>query len=100
MGPNGPRGPPTPMGGLAAPQTPPYWCGGTPRSGRSHVFCLLCLNNYSKTFQKSRIFKLLLEGTQVANPLGGAPPRPLGPPQGPPGVLEIWKKLLQFPKNI
>ena len=72
--------------------------GGPPSIDRSRFFGSLCLNNYSKIFQKRRIFKLLLEGTQVGNPLGGAPPRPLGPPQGPPGVLEIWKKLQIFPK--
>ena len=34
-----------------------------------------------------------MEGPQVEPPLGGAPPRPLRSPQGPPGVLEVWKKL-------
>ena len=82
------------------PKTPPRWPGGPPRSYRSRFFCLFCLNNYSKVFQKRRIFKLLLEGLQVGHPLGGAPPRPLGPPQWPPNVLEIWKKLQKFPKII
>ena len=41
-----------------------------------------------------------MEGPQVEPPLGGAPPRPLGPPQWPPGVPEIWKKLQKFPKII
>ena len=71
-----------------------------PSSDRSRFFCLSCLNNYSKIFQKRRIFKLLLEGPQVEHPLGGAPLRPLGPPQWPPGVPEIWKKLQKFPKII
>ena len=87
-------------GGVSGGCDAPQWCGGTPGSVRSNFFCLLCLNNYSKIFQKRRTFKLLLEGTQVGNPLGGAPLRPLGPPQGPPGVLEIWKKLQVFPKII
>ena len=36
----------------------------------------------------------------MGHPHGGAPPRPLGPPQWPPNVLEIWKKLQKFPKII
>ena len=63
-------------------------------------FSLLCLNNYSKVFQKRRIFKLLLGGTRLGYPLGGAPLRPLAPPQGSPGVTEFWKKLHKFSKLI
>ena len=33
-------------------------------------------------------------------PVGGAPPGPLEPPPGAPGVLEVWKKLQKFPTNI
>ena len=83
--------------GLATPQNiPPKWPGGTPRSGWSRFFCLLCLINYSKTFQKRRMSKLLPEGTSVGYPVGGAPPEPLEPPQGSPGVLEVWKKMQKF----
>ena len=62
-------------------------------------FYLLCLDNYSKTFQKRRIFEIVLEGAHVGVPPWGGPPRPLGPPQGPLSVIEFWKKLQQF-KNI
>ena len=96
-GPLGPPVSPTPIGGV-------FWGGACPwappRSDRSRFFCLLCLNNYSKIFQKRRIAKLLPEGTYVGYPLGGAPPGPLAPPQGSPGVLEVWKKLHKFPKII
>ena len=40
--------------------------------------------------------KLLPEGTYVGYPLKGAPPEPLEPPQGSPGVLEVWKKMQKF----
>ena len=46
------------------------------------------------------MFKLFLEGTHVGYLFGGAPPGPLRPPQGRPGVLEIWKKLQKFPNMI
>ena len=46
------------------------------------------------------MFKLLLGGTNVAYPLGGAPPGPLGPPQGSLGVREFWKKLQKFSNII
>ena len=81
------------FGGVHSPKGPPDF-------ERSGFFCLLCLNNYSKIFQKRRIAKLLSEGTYVGYPLGGAPPEPLEPPQGSPGVLEVWKKLHKFPKII
>ena len=60
-------------------------------------FSLLCLNNYSKIFQKRRIVKLLLGFTQVGYPLGGAP---LGPLQGSPGVTEFWKKSQKLYKKL
>ena len=44
--------------------------------------------------------KLLPEGTYVGYPVGGAPPGPLKPPQGPQGVTEFWKKLQKFPKIL
>ena len=44
--------------------------------------------------------KLLPEGTYVGYPVGGAPPGPLKPPQGPQGVTEFWKKLQKFPKKL
>ena len=72
--------------------------GGPPRLNWSLFFCSFCLNNYSKIFQKRRIFKLLLGGTHVGYPPGGAPPRPLRPPQGSLGVTEFWKKMHKFPK--
>ena len=89
-GPTDPWGPPR---ATHPPKTPPQLAGSPPNFGQSRFFCLLCLNNYSKIFQKRRIFKLLLLGTHVGYPLGGAPPGPLGPPQGYPGVREVWKKL-------
>ena len=46
------------------------------------------------------MFKLLLEGTHVGFPFGGAPPGLLRHPQGPPGVLETWNKLQKFIKII
>ena len=52
-------------------------------------FCLLCLNNYSKIFQKHGIFKLLIGGSHVGYHLGGAPPGTPQPPQGSPGVTEF-----------
>ena len=45
------------------------------------------------------MFKLLLGGTYVGYALGGAPPRPLRPPQGSLGVTEFWKKNEINPKN-
>ena len=74
--------------------------GGPPRLNRSLFLCLFGLNNYSKIFQKRRIFKLLLGGTHVGYPLRGAPPRPLRAPQGSLDVAEFWKKLQKFPKII
>ena len=44
------------------------------------------------------MFKLLLGGTYVGYALGGAPPRPLRPPQGSLGVTEFWKKLKKSQK--
>ena len=76
----------------------------TPESRLVPFFCLLCLNNYSKIFQKCRISKWSLRGTHVRYPFGGAPPGPLGPPPGVPGcqrVLEkIAKILKQYIKNL
>ena len=73
---------------------------GPPRFGGSRFFCLLCLNNYSKIFQKRRISILLLGGTRVGLPPWGGPPEVPGAPQGSPGVTELWKKLQKFPKII
>ena len=42
--------------------------------------------------------KLLPEGTYVGYPVGGAPPEPLEPPQGSPGVLEVFKNCKNFQK--
>ena len=44
------------------------------------------------------MFKLLLGGTNVEYPLGGAPPGPLGPPQGSLDVRRFWKKIANFLK--
>ena len=44
--------------------------------------------------------KLSPEGTSAGYPLGGAPPGPLEPPQKPPSVLGVWKKMHKFPKII
>ena len=44
------------------------------------------------------MFKFWLGGTHVGYPFGGAPPGPLLPPKGSPGVTEFWKKLQKFPK--
>ena len=82
------------------PKTPPQMTQGDPKLRSVPFFWLLCSNNYSKIFQKRRMFKLLLEGTHVGNPIGGAPPGPLGPPEGPPDVTEFWKKLQKFPNII
>ena len=82
------------------PERPPQLAWETPRSNGSRFFCLFWLNNYFKIFQKRRIFTLLLGVTRLGYPLGGAPPRPLGPPQGSPGVTEFWKKLQKFSKII
>ena len=68
--------------------------------GWSRFFCLLCPNNHFKIIQKRRISKLLPEGTSVGYHPWGGPPRPLEPPQGPPSVLEVWKKMQKFPKII
>ena len=97
MGLTEPRGPP---GAKHPPKTPPQLAWGPPRLGQSRFFCLSCLDNYSKIFQKRRIFKLLLGVTRLGYPLGGAPLRPLGPPQGSPGVTEFWKKLQKFSNII
>ena len=56
---------------------------GPLRLGRSRVFCLLCLNNYSKIFQKHTSFKPLIGGAFVGYPPWGGPP---GDPTAPPGV--------------
>ena len=69
---------------------------GTPEFRSVPFFWLLCSNNYSKIFQKRRIFKLLLEGAQVGYPIGGPPQGPLEPPEGPPDVTEFWKKMQKF----
>ena len=71
------------------PQNTPKWPWGPPRFDWSRFFCSLCVNTYSKVIQKRRIVKLLLGGTQVGYPLGGAPPGPLEPLQGSPGVTEF-----------
>ena len=46
-----------PPGLCTPPKHPPKWPGGPPSFDRSCFFCLLCLNNYSKIFQKRRISK-------------------------------------------
>ena len=89
-----------PPGLRTPPKHPPEWLGAPPKARPVPFFCLFGLNNVSKIFQKQRIFKLLLGGTHVGYPLGGAPPRPLRPPQGSLGVTEFWKKLQKFPKII
>ena len=97
MGPTRTLGPPGQLGGCFGGVHSPGEVSGF---GRSRFFCLLCLNINSKIFQKRNIFKLLLQGTQMGYLLGGAPPGSLVPPQGPPGVTELWKKLQNFPKII
>ena len=67
---------------MHSPKTPPQISLGPPRLIRSQFFCLLYLNNYSKIFQKCRMFKLLLGGPNVAYPLGGPPRGPRGLPRG------------------
>ena len=42
---------------------------GPPKARSVPFFCLFGLNNFSKIFQKRRIFKLLLGGTHVGYPL-------------------------------
>ena len=81
-----PWGPPCHLGGCFGGVRAP---GGPPEVWSVPFFCFLYLNNYSKIFQKRRIVKLLLGVTQVGYPLGGAPPGPLGPLQGTPGVTEF-----------
>ena len=44
------------------------------------------------------MFKLLLGGTHVGYPFGGAPPGSLWPPKGSPGVREFWKKIAKILK--
>ena len=80
-----------PLGLCTPPKHPPRWPGGPPSFDLSPFFCLLCLKNYSKIFQKCRISNLSPEDTYVAYPLGGAPPGSLEPPKGSQGVLEVWK---------
>ena len=46
------------------------------------------------------MFKLLIGGTYLGYPPGGAPPGIPQPPQGSPGVTEFWKKLQKFSKII
>ena len=59
------------------PKTPPQLALGPPKVPLVPFFCLLCLNNYSKIFQKRRISKLLLRGTHMVYPPWGAPPGPV-----------------------
>ena len=89
-----------PPGPCTPPKHPPNQPGGPPKVLSVPFFGLLCLNNYSKIFQKRRTSKLFLRGTHLGYPLGGAPPGPLAPPQGSPGVREFWKKLQKFSKII
>ena len=65
------------------PKTPPQLALGPRKVPLVPFFCLLCLNNYSKIFQKRRMFKFLIGGSHVGYPPGGAPPRPHSPPRGP-----------------
>ena len=97
MGLTEPLGPPRAM---RPPKTPPQLAWGPPRLGQSRFLGLLCLHNYSEIFQKRRLFNLLLGGTRLGYPPWGAPPRPLGPPQGSPEVTEFWKKFQKFSKII
>ena len=78
MGPTEPRGPPGQLGGCFGGVYSP---GGPLRYGRSRFFGLLCLNNYFKTFQKSRMSKLSLRGTPMVVPPwgGGRSPKVHGP---------------------
>ena len=71
-----------------------------PEARSVHFFCLLCLNNYSKIFQKSRMFKLLIGGAYVGYPPWEGTPKDPTPPQGSPGVTGFWKKLQKFSKII
>ena len=82
------------------PKTPPQMTQGDPKLRSVPFFWLLCSNNYSKIFQKRRMFKLLIGGTYVGYPPGGAPPGTPHPIQGSPGVTEFWGKLKKFPKII
>ena len=78
--------------GVRSPEGPPRLC-------RSHFFCLLCLNKFSKTFQKRRIFKLLLGGTQVGYPPWGGPPKDPGGPPGVPRCHRVLEKIVKIPNK-
>ena len=65
-------------------------------TGSALKVCLLCLNDYSMIFQKLTMLKLLMEGTHVGYPFGGAPPGPLRPPRGP-CVLQSSRKNAKIP---
>ena len=80
MGPTEPWGPQANLGGCFGGVQSPR---GPRRFGRSQFFCLLYLHTYSKIFQKHRMLKLLLGGTNVAYPLGGPPRGPWGLHRGP-----------------
>ena len=90
MRPTGPWGPPRPMGGVIWGGARPW---GTPEVRSVPFFCLyayMIIKRYSRNVEYSNI-----SGRSPGEipPWGWAPPKPLRPPQGPPGVLEIWKKL-------
>ena len=72
-----------PPGPCTPPKHPPNQPGGPPKVLSVPFFGLLCLNNYSKIFQKRRNFKLFLGGTRLGYPLGGPPRGPWVPPRGP-----------------
>ena len=65
--------------GYAPPQNTPPIGLGPPGLGRSRFLGLICLHNYSKIFQKHRLFNFLLGGPRRGSPPWGGQ----GPPRGP-----------------
>ena len=65
----------------------------------SRFLYLLCLDDYSKTFQKRRIFDLLLEGAHVGVPPWGGPPEAPGTHPGAPGCHRVLEKIAKILKN-
>ena len=81
------------------PKTPPQLALGPPKAPSVPFFCLLCLNNYSKIFQKRRISKLLLRGTHMGYPPWGGPPWAPRAPPGVPGCQKVLEKIAKILKK-
>ena len=86
---------------MPLPKHPPNRPGGPPRFCRSRFFACYAYYNHSLRYSRNVKYQNYFSGIPIwGTPLGGAPPGPLSPPQGSPGVREFWKKMQTFSKII